>query len=145
MNTAMDTASLTYTFPDGVMMNYSGDQFRNYHHKIDIFSGAKTYADHAHRQTFYGKGMTQMRNADWRYKGGENPDIYEWGARHNVDLFHKFVTEKDYSNATVPGAVDANLTCLLGAEAGRAGTEMTWDQLLAIKDRAEIDLTGLAK
>ena len=143
VNTATDTASLTYTFPGGVVMNYSGDQFRNYHQEIDMFSGVKAYADGAHMQTFYGKGMTQMRNADWRYEGGENTNLYRWGAEYNVDLFHKCVTEKDYTNATVPGAVDANLTCLLGAEAGRAGAEMTWDELLAKKDRVEIDMTRL--
>ncbi len=84
-----------------------------------------------------------MRNADWRYEGGENPGLYSWGAKYNVDLFHKCVTEEDYTNATVPGAIDANLTCLLGAEAGRAGTEMTWDELLAKKDRVQIDMTRL--
>ena len=143
VNSAMDTASLTYSFPNGVVMNYSGDQFRNYHHEIDMFSGVKAYADHAHMQTFYGQGITCMRNADWRYEGGEDPNLYNWGARHNVDLFHKCITEADNSNATVPGAVDANLTCLLGAEAGRAGTEMTWDELLAKKDQLHIDRSGL--
>ncbi len=143
VNTATDTASLTYTFPGGVVLNYSGDQFRNYHHEIDMFSGVKAYADNAHMQTFYGTGITQMRNADWRYKGGENRNLYNWGAQHNVDLFHKLVTEGDYANITVPGAVDANLTCLLGSEAGRAGTEVTWEQLLAKTERAEIDTTDL--
>ena len=145
INTAMDTASLTYTFPGGVVMNYSGDQFRNYHSEIDEFSGVKAYADNAHMQTFYGKGMTQMRNANWRYEGGENAGLYNWGAKHNVDLFHKCVTEKDYTNPTVPGAVEANLTCLLGAEAGRAGTEMAWDELIAKTDRIEIDMTRLVE
>jgi predicted dehydrogenase len=88
INSATDTASFTYTFPGGVVMNYSGDQFQNYHSEIDVFSGVKAYADGAHMQTFYGKGITCMRNADWRYKGGENPALYTWGARYNVDLFH---------------------------------------------------------
>lgn len=145
VNSAMDTASLTYTFPGGAVMNYSGDQFRNYNHEIDQFAGVKAYADHAHLQTFYGKGMTQMRNADWRYKGGEKPDLYPWGARHNLDLFHKCITEADYANETVTPAVDANLSCLLGAEAGRAGTEMTWDQLVAMTDRVELDLSKLVQ
>lgn len=145
VNTATDTASLTYTFPKGVVMNYSGDQFRNYHSEIDMFSGVKAYAQDAHMQTFYDEGVTQMRNADWRYKGGENRNLYTWGALHNVDLFHKHVTKGNYANTTVPGAVDANLTCLLGSEAGRAGTEMTWEQLLAKKDRMEIDTTGLVQ
>ena len=145
INTATDTASLTYTFPGGVVMNYSGDQFHNYHNEIDMFSGVKAYADDAHMQTFYGTGITQMRNADWRYKGGEDRDLYHWGARFNVDLFHKLVTAGDYTNATVPGAVDANLTCLLGSEAGRSGRETTWEQLLAKTDRVEIDTTGLVQ
>ena len=145
INTATDTASLTYTFPDGVVMNYSGDQFRNYHSEIDSFAGVKAYADNAHLQTFYGKGITQMRNADWRYEGGENTGLYGWGASLNVDLFHKSITEKDYTNKTVPGAVDANLTCLLGAEAGRARTEMTWDELLMNKNKIEIDTKGLVE
>jgi predicted dehydrogenase len=145
VNTATDTASLTYTFPGGVTMNYSGDQFRNYHQEIDMFSGVKAYADNAHMQTFYGSGVTCMRNADWRYEGGENPDLYNWGARHNIDLFHKCVTGGNCANATVPGAVDANLTCLLGAYAGRARTEMTWDRLLANDEKIEIDTSGLVQ
>lgn len=48
VNSATDTASLTYSFPGGVTMNYSGDQFRNFHHEIDMFSGVKAYADSAH-------------------------------------------------------------------------------------------------
>ena len=143
VNSATDTASLTYTFPNGIVLNYSGDQFRNYHSEIDSFSGVKAYADHAHMQTFYGKGITQMRNADWRYKGGEDTNFYHWGARHNVDLFHKSVTGADYANTTVPGAVDANLSCLLGAYAGRAAREMTWDELINNDDKIEIDMSGL--
>ena len=143
VNSATDTASLTYTFPNGVVMNYSGDQFRNYHSEIDSFSGVKAYADHAHMQTFYGTGITQMRNADWRYQGGEDTNLYTWGARHNIDLFHKCVTGADYTNTTVPGAVDANLSCLLGAYAGRAAKEMTWDELMKNDEKIEIDTSGL--
>jgi predicted dehydrogenase len=143
INSATDTASLTYTFPGGVVMNYSGDQFRNFHSEIDMFSGVKAYADNGHMQTFYGTGITCMRSADWRYKGGENPALYTWGAKHNVDRFHHCISVGDCANVTVPSAVDANLTCLLGAEAGRAGSELTWDELLANGSRIELDLRGL--
>lgn len=143
INSATDTASLTFTFPGGLIMNYSGDQFRNYHSEIDSFSGVKAYADGAHLQTFYGKGVTCMRNADWRYEGGENPALYSWGAKFNVDLFHRCVIEGNCENATVPGAVDANLTCLLGAAAGRSGEVVTWDQLLKTGEKMEVDLSGL--
>jgi predicted dehydrogenase len=143
INSATDTASLTYSFPGGVTMNYSGDQFRNFHHEIDMFAGVKAYADQAHMQTFYGKGLTSMRNADWRYDGGEDPSLYNWGARHNIHLFHECIANGDYTNATVPGAVDANLACLLGAYAGRARSEMTWEQLLANDEKVQIDMFGL--
>ncbi|MEE9602573.1 MAG: Gfo/Idh/MocA family oxidoreductase [Thermoguttaceae bacterium] len=143
INSAMDTASLTYSFPGGLIMNYSGDQFRNYHHEIDKAIGVKAYADHAYMETFYGKGMTCMRKDEWRYKGGENPELYVWGALHNVDLFHKCITEGNHKNATVPGAVEANLACLLGAYAGRAQSEMTWKQLLANDEKIEIDMKSL--
>jgi predicted dehydrogenase len=143
INSATDTASLTYSFPGGVVMNYSGDQFRNYHSDIDMFSGVKSYADGGHMQTFYGQGVTSMRHAKWRYEGGENPALYTWGAQHNVDLFHQCIDGGNYANTTVAGAVDANLTCLLGAEAGRAGSEMTWEELLAKGEKIEIDLSRL--
>jgi len=145
VNSAMDSFSLTYSFPGEVALNYSGEQFRNYHHEIDTFSGVKAYADHAHLQTFYGKGVTQMRNADWRYEGGENTGLYGWGAKFNIELFHKCITDGDYANETVPSAVDANLACLLGAEAGRTRTKVTWDELLAKKAPIEPDLTGLVE
>ncbi|HJN66723.1 MAG TPA: Gfo/Idh/MocA family oxidoreductase [Pirellulales bacterium] len=143
VNSAYDTSSLTYTFPGGVLMNYSGDQFRNYHFEIDKFSGVTAYADHGYLQTFYGKGRTQMRNADWRYKGGEDLELYTWGAAHNVDLFHRCITEGNWKNRTVPSSVNANLACLLGAYAGRAGTEMTWTDLLKNDEKIEIDMSGL--
>ncbi|RMF97202.1 MAG: gfo/Idh/MocA family oxidoreductase [Planctomycetota bacterium] len=149
VNTAMDTASLTYTFPDGVIMNYSGDQFRNYHYEIDLFAGVKAYADSGYMQTHYGKasipgaGDTKMRSGDWRYEGGEMPDLYHWGARHNIELFHTCITKGQFENTTVPTAVEANPTCLMGAYAGRRGGEMTWDELLNDEERAVPDLSGL--
>ena len=79
INSATDTASLTYTFPGGVVMNYSGDQFRNYHSDIDMFSGVKAYADGAHMQTFYGKGMTCMRSADLALQGRRKPEPLHLG------------------------------------------------------------------
>ncbi|TWT85040.1 Inositol 2-dehydrogenase/D-chiro-inositol 3-dehydrogenase [Planctomycetes bacterium CA13] len=143
INSGCDTFSLTYTFPEGAVMNYSGDQFRNYHHEIDTFAGVKVYADHSYLQTFYQDEVTQMRNADWRYEGEKFDGLYSWGARHNIDLFHKAIVEGDYANSTVPGAVDSNLACLLGAEAGRSRTIVTWKEMLANTDRVEIDPTGL--
>jgi len=143
INTAMDTAALTYTFPGDVIMSYSGDQFRNYHYEIDMFSGVKAYADHASMQTFYGKGITQMRAGDWRDKGGENKGLYTWGARHNIDLFQKCINDGDYKNETVPSSVEANLTCLLGAYAGRIQGEMTWKELLENDEKVVIDFAGL--
>lgn len=151
VNSAMDTASLTYTFPNGVVMNYSGDQFRNYHHEIDPFAGVKAYADHGYMQTHYGTtsvpgaGLTCMRSGDWRYEGGEMAELYTWGAEHNVKLFHRCVSEGNFENATVPGSVNANLACLLGAYAGRAGGEMTWEELLKNDEQVEIDTSGLVQ
>lgn len=143
INDATDTASLTFTFPGGIVMNYSGDQFRNFHSEIDSFAGVKAYADGAHLQTFYGKGVTCMRNADWRYEGGENPGLYSWGAKFNVDLFQRCISEGNWTNETAPGAVDANLTCLLGAAAGRARSLLTWDEFIANGEKTELDLSGL--
>jgi myo-inositol 2-dehydrogenase/D-chiro-inositol 1-dehydrogenase len=145
VNTAMDTASLTYTFPGGLIMNYSGDQFRNYHYEIDQFAGVKAYADHASMQTFYGEGMTQMRAGDWRDKGGENKKQYTWGAQHNIDLFQQFIKDGHCKNETVPSSVEANLACLLGAYAGRIRGEMTWKELLKNDEKVEIDFKRLTQ
>jgi len=145
INSADDTYSLTYSFGEGVTMNYSGDQFRNYHHEVDTFAGVTAYADHAYMETFYGKGQTQMRSRDWRYKGGENPNLYGWGAEFNVNRFVEKILAGDTDNTEFDTAVDTNLACCLGRDAGLSGENLTWDKMLTKNEKYTADLKGLTQ
>ncbi len=136
-----DAYSLTYEFPGGAVMNYSGDQFRNYH---PFLCGCDVYGWQSYMETRYG-GHTWMRGADWRYEGGEKPDLYQWGAKENIAQFHRMIVGGQCSNVTVEPAVHANLACILGREAGRKRTSLTWMRMLEQATHLEPDLTGLVE
>ncbi len=112
-----DAYSLTYQFPSGLVANYSGDQFRNYH---DFNCGCDVFGWNSYMETRYG-GSTWMRGADWRYDGGEKKDLYQFGARTNIDTFHKNITGGVHENPTVQPSVNANLAAIMGRAAGAFG------------------------
>lgn len=136
-----DTYSLTYRFPSGLVANYSGDQFRN--HK-GFLAGCDAFGWHSYMETRYA-GETWMRGDDWRYEGGEKPDLYQYGARTNIDTFHKSIVGGKCDNPTVEPSVQANLAAILGREAGRRGTLLTWDELIRENKAIVPDLSGLVE
>jgi len=87
-----------------------------------------------------------MRGSDWRYEGGEKPDLYQFGAKTNIDTFHRSISQKIYDNPTVVPSVNSNLTAILGREAGRRrGARVTWDELIKENKSLAPDLTGLVQ
>ena len=136
-----DAYSLTYQFPSGLVANYSGDQFRNYH---GFDAGCEVYGWHSYMETRYG-GSTWMQGDNWRYEGGEKKDLYQYGARTNIDTFHNRITTGVYDNPTVKPSVNANLAAILGREAGKRGVLLTWDELLKENQSLKPDLSGLVE
>ncbi len=136
-----DAYSLTYKFPSGLIANYSGDQFRNFH---SFNCGCDAYGWQSYLETRYG-GKTWMRGADWRYEGGEKKDLYPYGAKTNIDVFHQSIQEKVATNPTVESSVNANLTAILGREAAHRGATVTWDAMMQEAKSLAPDLSGLVQ
>ncbi len=136
-----DAYSLSYEFPSGLVANYSGDQFRNYH---AFNCGCDVFGWNSYMETRYG-ASTWMRGSDWRYEGGEKKDLYQFGARTNIDTFHKNITGSIHDNPTVAPSVNANLAAILGREAGRREAAVTWDEIIEENQALEPDVSGLVE
>ncbi len=134
-----DVYSITYEFADGLILNHRGEHLKNrFEFRSDCFAQGRD----GYLETGY---TTQVRilgnRAGWR--GGDVVDLYPSGARRNIDMFHKCVTEGLYDNPTVEPSVNATLATILGREAARRRTKLTLDELLRENRRLEVDLTGL--
>ncbi|MBI4580667.1 MAG: Gfo/Idh/MocA family oxidoreductase [Planctomycetes bacterium] len=79
------------------------------------------------------------------YKGGEwaHGALYKDGTVVNIKEFHEAVTKGDCTNPTVAPSVRSNLTCVLGRTAAYENRMVTWDEMMAKKERMEPDLKGL--
>jgi myo-inositol 2-dehydrogenase / D-chiro-inositol 1-dehydrogenase len=79
------------------------------------------------------------------YAGGNVGNLYTTGTQTNIREFHEFITNGNIENSTVEPSVRANLTAVLGREAGYRGGEVTWEEMMASKRRLNPDLTGIRK
>jgi len=77
------------------------------------------------------------------YQGGEARNLYNNGIKRNLDAFHQNIVNGVYHNPTVEPSVNATLTCILGREAAKRNTRLTWDELIKENKKIEVDLTGL--
>ena len=77
------------------------------------------------------------------YRGGDVVDLYPRGAERNIDAFHRCVTEGITGNATIEPSVNATLATILGREAARRRTKLSWTEMIRENRRLEVDLTGL--
>jgi myo-inositol 2-dehydrogenase/D-chiro-inositol 1-dehydrogenase len=77
------------------------------------------------------------------YKGGSTGNLYTTGAQTNIHEFHQFITTGQYANETVAPSVRSNLTAVLGREAGYAGGEVKFADLIKAGKRLSFDLSGL--
>jgi len=77
------------------------------------------------------------------YEGGSTGNLYTTGAATNIDEFHRFITQGDYSNRTVAPSVRSNLTAVLGRMAAYRAGEVTWREMMASGEKLEPNLRGL--
>jgi len=135
---ALRVYSISYQFENGVIINHHGEQLPNIISRIDCHAyGIKGYVE-----TSYG-GRVWIRSNIKAYAGGECNDLYGAGMHRNVDTFHKSITEGIYDNPTVEPSVDVTLATILGREAARRKTVLTWDELLKENMKLEVNLKGL--
>lgn len=87
-------------------------------------------------------GSVWIRGND-PFPGGSVGNLYTTGAQTNIHEFHQAILEGDVANPTVAPSVRANLTAILGREAGYRGGEITLAELVRANEKLELDLSGL--
>jgi predicted dehydrogenase len=136
--TIWDHFAVNYWFPSDVVLSFTciqtipamKDEIR-----------ARVYGSQGYIDTDY-FGNVFIRG-DEPYKGGSTGNLYTDGAMTNIHEFHEFITKGDGSNPTVAPSVRANLTAVLGREAGYRGGEFTLEELIKANQKLEFDITGL--
>ncbi len=135
---AMRVFSLTYQFDGGLVLNQRTDHLQNL--TSDIVCNA--YGDKGYLESKY-NGKVWIQSHKEPYRGGETGGIYQKGMQANVATFHRSVTQKNYDNPTVEPSINSTLATILGREAGRRNTELTWDAMIKENRRWEPNLRGL--
>ncbi len=134
-----DVYSVTYQFESGLVLNYRGEHLRNAH---GFACRCTAFGQYGYMDTGY-QGKTWIRGNQGGYKGGEVKDLYVQGIRRNIETFRRSIGEGVYDNPTVRPSVDSTLATILGRQAARGNTELTWEQMLRENKKYEADLSGL--
>ena len=134
-----DVYSLTYQFGNGLILNHRGEHLRNAH---GFNCTCTAYGQDGHTLTNYA-GDVMVRGNKGGYRGGEVKNLYNNGIKRNLDTFHHSIVSGIYHNPTVEPSVNATLACILGREAAKRNTRLTWDELIEENKKVEVDLTGL--
>lgn len=134
-----DAYSVTYRFEDGLILNHRGEHIRNTH---GFNCTCLAFGQEGYTETNYA-GNVQIRGNKGGYRGGEVQNLYNNGIKRNLNTFHHSIVNGIYDNPTVEPSVDATLACILGREAAKRNTQLTWDELIRENRKVEVDLTGL--
>ena len=134
-----DVYSITYGFDNGLIQNHRGEHLKNMH---GFTCNCIAYGQHGFAEIGY-QGKAWLRGTKGGYRGGEVKDLYVQGIHRNLDRFEKDVRQHQYDNPTVRPSVNSTLATILGREAGKRKALVTWDDMIAEKQRIEPDLTGL--
>ena len=134
-----DVFSLTYEFPNGMILNHRGEHLKN---RCEFRSDCLAQGQDGWLETGYTSRVRILGNrGGWR--GDDVVNLYPSGAERNIDAFHKCITAGTYDNSTLEPSVNATLTTILGREAARRRTKLTLTEVLKEDRRLEPDLTGL--
>jgi predicted dehydrogenase len=136
-----DMYGITYEFDDGLIWTHTGRHSRGQRGPEDPLATCEFLGD-AYMIIGYG-GRALIRGGSGHYAGGTIDNLYAAGASRNIATFYKNVTQADYSNDTVPMAIDSCLATILAREACLRKGRMTMDELLQANQRIEVDLDGL--
>jgi predicted dehydrogenase len=135
--TCWDCFSVTYLFPQDVVVSFASKQFGDGWDDICC----RAYGTEGTLDSHY-FGEVSIRGK-LPYKGGKIPNLYTDGAAANIATFHESVTRGDFANPTVAASVRSNLTTILGRTAAWKGAKVNWDEMMAAAEPLEADLTGL--
>jgi predicted dehydrogenase len=134
-----DVYSVTYNFENGLIQNHRGEHLRNTH---GFTCNCIAYGQHGFAQIGY-QGKAWIRGNKGGYRGGEVENLYVNGISRNLDRFEQDIRQQRYDNPTVGPSVNSTMATILGRQAGRRKTLVTWDEIIAENRRIEPDLTGL--
>jgi len=134
-----DTLSITYEFPDGLLLNHIGEHLKN---RYEWHCDALAFCLDGHLETSY-NGRVRMlgNNAGWA--GGKTEGLYERGAETNIAAFHDCVQKGDCQNPTVEPSINSTLATILGRDACERKSRLTWEQMLAENRLIQPDLSSL--
>jgi myo-inositol 2-dehydrogenase/D-chiro-inositol 1-dehydrogenase len=134
-----DVFSVTYQFADGLILNHRGEHLKNRSEfRCECFAQGRD----GFLETGY-TGRVRILGNRGGYRGGDVVDLYPRGAERNIDTFHKSIVNGIYDNPTVEPSVNATLATILGREAAKRNTKLTWDEVIRENKRLEVDLSGL--
>jgi len=134
-----DVYSITYEFADGLILNHRGEHLKNRSEfRCECFAQGRD----GYVETGY-TGRVRILGNRGGYRGGDVVDLYPRGAERNIDTFHTSIVNGIYDNPTVEPSVNATLATILGREAAKRNTKLTWDEVIRENRRLEVDLNGL--
>lgn len=134
-----DVFSVTYEFANGLILNHRGEHLKN---RSEFRCECLAQGQDGYLETSY-TGRVRILGNRGGYRGGDVVDLYPRGAERNIDTFHKSIVNGIYDNPTVEPSVNATLATILGREAAKRNTKLTWDEVIRENKRLEVDLTGL--
>lgn len=122
---------VTFTYPDGVLVDFSSTQFSKGFEDLRIrLYGSTGTVDSAY------EGDVKL-TGDTPWAGGSTKGLYTSGAVGNIQDFHAAVTAGQALSDTLGPSLHSNLTAILGRLAATTGRVVTWDEMM--KDDAAID------
>ena len=135
--TCWDHFSVTFTFPQDVLVTFSSKQLGDGWDDIccRMYGTDGTLDSH-----YFGEVSIRGRLP---YRGGKIPGLYEAGAVANIATFHDSITKGDFSNPTVAASVRSNLTTILGRTAAWRGARVSWGEMMSANEELQPDLAGL--
>ncbi|MHC4154318.1 MAG: hypothetical protein ACYST6_05285, partial [Planctomycetota bacterium] len=131
--------SITYEFEDGLILNHRGEHLRN---RKGFSSNCDAYCQEGFLETSY-SGQVRMLGNKTGYRGGKVEDLYRQGAVRNIAAFHKSIINKVCDNPTLEPSINSTLATILGRQAAKRNTKVTWDEMIKENETIEVDFTGL--
>ncbi len=133
-----DHFAVTFDFANGVPLSFTCIQ------TIPEMRDEITCRAYGSEGYFFGDyfGQVWIRGND-PFPGGHVGNLYTDGAVTNILEFHEAIVTGRHDNPTVTPSVRANLTAILGREAGYRSGEVTMADLLKAGHRLEFDRAGL--
>jgi predicted dehydrogenase len=135
--TCWDHFSVTFAFPDNVLVSFCSKQFGSGFDDIMC----RVYGTEGDIETHY-SGEVNLKGKN-PYAGGKCPGLYREGAVRNIATFYDNVVKGDFSNTTAAPSVRSNLTTILGRTAAYKGREVTWDEMMSAGEKWDLKTAGL--